>query len=356
MNPARLPIADELFAQWRRARGDRMEAATRPFSRGWESLLEDAGILSATDRSEAERDARALAQDGWLELRSVRYRAHLIDRVFIPLTAESRWHDAFGFAPPTDGEARQIREFNWEPELAFLHTARVNIPCHDLHRLNEFLSSGGRERPLIPIKERSLQLFGDEKRLDALVGSALFAEGRLTLTHLRCVLAAEPLAWKRGPVAAASAPVIVLENAATWHSYDRWNQACPQFSAVIYGAGNRFMDGVGFLTEIFRELGGSRRVFYFGDLDPHGLRIPQIASRRAQLAGLLPIKPHLWSYRQLLALGADKTQPCDDDSEIAEWTDWLGDLAEAACCLLKVRQRLAQELVGWEFLRTRTAE
>jgi hypothetical protein len=356
MNPARLPIACELFAQWRRVRGNRLAAATSPFWRGWETLLEDAGILSATDRSEAERDARALAQEGWLELKSPRYRPHLVDRVAIPLAAESRWQDAFGFTPPTDDEARQIREFRWEPELAFLGAARVSLPFSDLQRLNEFLIGGGRERPFVPIKERSLHLFGDEKRLDALVGSALFAEGRLKLAQLRCELAAEPLAWKRGPAAAAAGPVIVLENAATWHSYDRWNQANPQFSAVVYGAGNRFLDGVGFLAEIFRELGGSRPVLYFGDLDPQGLRIPQIASRRAQLAGLPRIEPHLWSYRQLLALGANQPQPNDDESDSAEWVGWLGELAEPARRLLAAGQRLAQERVGWELLRSTTQD
>ena len=353
MNPARLPIACELFAQWRHARGERIEAATRPFARGWETLLGDAGILSATDRSEAERDARALAREGWLELKSPRYRPHLIERVAIPLAAESRWQDVFGFTPPTDDEARQIRAFNWEPELAFLRAARVSLPFGDLQRLNEFLRDGGRERPAVPIKERSLQLLGDEKRLDALAGSALFGEGRLTLAQLRCELAAEPLAWKRGPAAAAMGPVLVLENAATWHSYDRWNQVSPQFSAVVYGAGNRFLDGVGFLAEIFRELGGSRPMLYFGDLDPQGLRIPQIASRRAQRAGLPRVEPHLWSYRQLIALGEDQPQPGDDESDSAEWVGWLGELAEPARRLLAEGQRLAQERVGWEFLQSR---
>ena len=64
MNPARTPIARELFAQWQRARGGRMDAAAQPFTRDWEELLEDAGLTSATVRNEAEQDARALAADG----------------------------------------------------------------------------------------------------------------------------------------------------------------------------------------------------------------------------------------------------------------------------------------------------
>ena len=76
IDPAELPIARELFAQWRKARGDRAEPATRPFSRSWEQLMEDAGLLAATDRSEADRDIRDLHVAGWLEARPVRYRPH----------------------------------------------------------------------------------------------------------------------------------------------------------------------------------------------------------------------------------------------------------------------------------------
>lgn len=352
MNPARAPIAGELFAQWQRARGGRMEPAARPFTRDWEDLLEDAGLTSATERNEAEQDARALAADGWLELKPVRYKPHLIARVALPLAAEARWGEEFGFTPPTDEEARRVREFPWVPELMFLREARVNLPFDELRQLNDFLQSCSGERAMVPIKERSLQLFGDEKRLDVLAGSALFCDGRLTLAQLRCEVVAEPLAWKRGPAAASAQPIIVLENTATWHSYDRWNQTTAQFSAVIYGGGNRFVDGVCFLAEIFRELGGARRVFYFGDLDAAGLQIPHRANGRARKLGLPPVEPHLWSYRQLFILGNSRELASERESSPSSFCDWLGELADAARQLFASNHRLAQEHVGWEFLRS----
>src|SRR5439155_23163063 len=97
MNPTDLPSARELFTQWQRARGGRTDPASRPFSRNWENLLEDARLVSATERGEAERDARTLETDRWIELKAVRYKPHLIDRVVIPLAAEARWREAFGF-------------------------------------------------------------------------------------------------------------------------------------------------------------------------------------------------------------------------------------------------------------------
>jgi hypothetical protein len=327
--------------------------ASRLFTRSWEDLLEAAGLVSATDRSGAERDARAMAAEGWIELKSVRFKPHLIVRIVIPLAAEARWGEAFGFVPPTDEEARQIQAYPWTPDLAFVPGAKLNLPLADLIQLNTFLTGNSRQRPLVPIKERSLQIFGDEKRLDTLFrGSALLGEGRLTLGKLRCEIVPEPLPWRAGPNPAG--PVLVIENAATWHSYCRWNAERKYFSAVIYGCGNRFMDSAPYLAEIFKSIGGPRRVFYFGDLDPQGLFIPKVASARAQAIGLPVVEPHLWSYRQLLTLGAGHRQPCDGEPLSLEHCDWLGECAEPVRRLFAAGHRLAQEHVGWEFLQEKT--
>jgi len=355
MLPSNSPLARELFQQWQRARGGTLGENARPFSRNWERLLDDAGIVSAAERAEAEADARSLKTEGWLELRTVRYKPHLIARIVIPLAAEARWAEAFGFTPPSDEDAKRIAGHPWVPELDFLRETRVNIPFADLQQLDHFLRNRGSEPAMVPIKERSLEIFGDEKRLDLLAASALFRDGRLNLANLRCEIVGEPLAWKRGPADAAQQPVIVLENAATWHSYGRWNDLTRQFSAVIYGGGNRFADGVLFLPEIFRELGGPRPVFYFGDLDPAGLAIPQRASRRSEASGLPPIQPHLWSYEKLLAF-QNKATPADaPDSGAEALCQWLGPLADNAWLLFSQSKRLPQEHLGRDFLQTKNA-
>jgi hypothetical protein len=349
MHVTEMPIAGELFGQWRRARGDRLAPAARPFSRGWEALLADAGLVSAVERADATRDAQHLAKEGWVRLTSSRFRAHLIDRIAIPLEAETRWGEVFGFAPPSDEEARLIREFAWCSELGFVHDTRVSLPFEDLRRLHDFFVKGGSARRVIPIKERSLEIFGDEKRLDLVAATTLFGEGRLTLEHLRCFVVAEPLGWRRGPT--NSGPLLVLENAATWDSFCRWNERAHQFSAVVYGGGNRFADSVGFIAEIFREVGGSRPLVYFGDLDVAGLRIPQRASLRAQRLGLPAVAAHLVSYRWLLRKAAERSQPAGTDEVIRrEECDWLSDCAEEAWGVLSHGHRLAQEHLGADVL------
>lgn len=247
-------------------------------------------------------------------------------------------------------EKPDLRAIPWCPELRFLATTRVFVPLADLLKLQVFFARGGRERPLVPIKERSLDIFGDEKRLDQLVrSSALFGDGRLTPDTLRCLIVPEPLPWTAGPN--ASGPLLVIENAATWHSYCRWNAERKLFSGVVYGCGNRFMDSATYLGEICKSLGGPRRVLYFGDLDPQGLLIPQEASNRSQASGLPAVEPHLWSYRQLLAVANGRGQPYDGEPPSSTLCDWLGDCAEPARQLFSSGKRLAQEHVGWEFLQ-----
>ena len=352
MNPSRSPIAIEIFSQWQRARGRRLEPASRPLTRSWEDLLEDAGLVTAVERNDAESDARALQVERLLELRPLRYRPHTIGRVVIPLEAEGRWMEAFGFVPPSDEEARQIKQFPWESRLAFVSDARVNIPFADLCLLNEFIKRNQSDGDLVPIKERSLQIFGDEKRLDAIANSVLFRDGRLSLERdFRCDMIGVPLGWKRGASDGSNQPIIVLENAATWHSYCRWNDAGGFFSAVVYGDGNRFIDGVRYLRDIFQEVGGERRVFYFGDIDPQGLAIPQDASRQASELGLPEVEPHMWSYRQLLRIGHDHAQEYESDFNSRPVWHWLGDCSAPVQELFTQGKRIAQEHLGWEFLR-----
>ena len=180
----------------------------------------------------------------------------------------------------------------------------------------------------------------------------MFGEGRLTPEMFRCFIVSEPLPWTPG--ANPAGPIIIIENAATWHSYCRYNAECKLFSAVVYGCGNRFLDGIRSLNDIFTALGGPRRVFYFGDLDPQGLFIPKTASARAQALGLPAVEPHLWSYRQLLAVANGRGQPYDGAPLSSEHCDWLGECAEPASQLFAASQRLAQEHVGWEFLQHKT--
>lgn len=117
---------------------------------------------------------------------------------------------------------KDIRSVAWAPELRFLGATRLNVPLSDLLSIQKFFASGGRTRCNVPMKERSAQIFGNEKRLDELYrGSALFGTGRLSLESLHCFSVPEPMPWIRGKNCRGS--LLIVENAATWDSYRRWN-------------------------------------------------------------------------------------------------------------------------------------
>jgi hypothetical protein len=351
-----LPILRELHNQWLVNRGYALaDGFRRPFSRDWETLLADAKLISAESRSEASHDARMLAAVGLLAIKTARHRPEYIQRISIPLEVEGRLRNLFPEFNTTPNEKFDPTTVAWEPEMKFVVEARAMVNSEELLRLNAFFKDREQQRPVVPIKERSLQIFGDEKRLDLLLGSALFRSDRLSLDLLKCEIVGEPFGWKRGPT--DTGKILVVENAATWHSYSRWNGEVKQFSAIVYGCGNCFAESIHNLPDILAEFSSPQRILYFGDLDPQGLRIPVQASANAIQIGLPRVEPDLWSYGHLLTIGQGKEVLCDatEPASQAEF-EWLSHLAESAGAILNVGKRLAQENVGWEFLSTKTPD
>jgi hypothetical protein len=353
----RMPVFCQLLEQWRVNRGASEEVSQRAFSRDWEQLLADAGIESAEERAEAIRDAGVLEVAALVTVKRPRARPYQIDRIAIRLHAEPRLRTWFG-AEWAVTEKRDLHAVAWAPELAFVPEARLGIALDDLCRLNAFFLEGAHRGEAIPVKERSLQIFGDEKRLDALRGTALFREGRLDLErHLAAFVVAEPLGWRRGPAAAASGPMLVVENAATFDSYCARNDRFAEFSAIIYGGGNRFVDSVSRLSDVFAEIGGVKPVLYFGDIDVPGVRIARRADEMARRLGISPIIPDRRSYRWLLEHGKPSPIDAEESQPLAE-ADllWLDDLAGEIAPVLRAGMRIAQEHLHRAFLLAERGE
>jgi hypothetical protein len=101
-------------------------------------------------------------------------------------------------------------------------------------------------------------------------------------------------------------------------------------------------------------LQGAQPIYYFGDLDAAGLRIPFLASQRAVQAGLGPVRPHLQSYRALLAGGRPLSVVESSHHEFAAaletWCGWMEELSGEVLLLLRSGKRLPQEWIGSEFL------
>jgi hypothetical protein len=221
----------------------------------------------------------------------------------------------------------------------------------DLLAIKEFLATGGRTRPFVPIRERSLELFGDEKRLDALLKSTWFRDEILSLELLRAREVVPPLVVDRVD-GAQSATYLALENLHTFDSFRRWNRTRRRYAGVVYGHGNQFSASVADFMNV-SDVALPVRLEYFGDLDPAGLHI--VGAARREIARLrLPISlvPADRWYRALLKYGTPvftAVGPVDED--LREAIGWLPvELRSDVVDLFSRNKRLAQEAVGTDFL------
>jgi hypothetical protein len=351
---AKTEFASAVFLRLTRLR-ERNPQPKIPWSQDWESFLDDAGFPTAEEAEEARRIAFALFDVGFLELK-LRRDGERPQRFVVPLARERDWFAAFRQTHPADvpDEKLDLSSVAWVPALSFLKDTRIGIAVEDLLQINKYLESRN-EGVAAPIKERSLQIFGDEKRLDELRGSSLFRADRLSLDALRCEVIGEPLGWKRGPKDTST--ILIVENAATWHSYCRWNERARCFSAIVYGKGLQCAQSTRYLADVLAELAAPQRILYFGDLDTPGLQIPQLASTYSTHLGLPPIEPHLPSYQWLLQLGGTKATPWEGTSTPRrEDCEWLKELAQPAWEIISAGKRVPQEFVGWEFLRSQVSD
>jgi len=198
----------------------------------------------------------------------------------------------------------------------------------------------------VPVKERSFELFGDEKRLDALKPSQLFAPGRLTLDILRCrnvpaTLSCVPISRK------ASRPWLIVENEATFHSFCRLNGQISLHAGIILGSGNAVLRATEFLASLLAPTGG-KEFLYFGDLDREGIDIASRLHARLSASSSICVSPAEDYYAWML-----QNQGVTNDQTTVQFhaLNWFPPTlrTQVAAALARV-PRLAQEMIGWELL------
>lgn len=240
----------------------------------------------------------------------------------------------------------------WAPELEFARSVRHPGQLATLAAVQRFLASGGRTRPMVPSRERSLQVFGDEKALDGLARQELFRRGKLSFELLRCFPVSPPMVFEEAD--AATDVALLVENHHTYHSFCRWNAERKAYRAVGYGAGKAVLKSIGSFAEPARRM-GIGRVEYFGDLDPAGLSIAAQLTEVAAREGLPTVVPAERWYRMMLELGGEAGATGDssggDAVAASSGVRWLpAELRPRATAWLNAGRALQQEIVGWEAL------
>lgn len=339
------PTADEFFRKLCEEAASRKRVGVAQYRRAFAEITPALSVPEA--RAKLAGWLNQLAENGDIRLPKGR---RLYDRSSsgdLPAWIELVRPEMATAPLPVDPET-----FPWAEELRFACTVRDPRQLDALLRVQNFLAKGGRERPLVPVKERSIELFGHEKRLEMLKTGTLFDEGRLSLESLRCFPVPPPLFFEQAPQPSAPRPALVLENLSTYHSFARWNREHAHFCAVIYGHGDAFKGSAAGLAECVRDWDWDGRLYYFGDLDPEGLLIPLATSATLSTLDLPPLMPHAGCYQRLLDRAATAELPASETLTLpSQCREWLGkEIASRLDPWFERGVRLAQELVGWEEL------
>lgn len=271
---------------------------------------------------------------------------------FFPANHGPAWTGAGRQRRPTFIKLPSVRtekfvdDHAWHQELAFAIGERAGPRRDTLLAIDRWLKTSRDTAVRAPPKERSLEITGDEKRLDQWLSGHSYFQGRLSFFSLRCEAAPLPIPTEigRNP---QNKSLLVVENADTFHSFVKWNQEHDVLAAIAYGAGGNdraLAYHEGYLDLILQRT-GAVRILYFGDIDPAGLEIPTGANRRRRLLYLPPIEPATELYRWLL----DNGRPASGDDKRTLSPDaaaWIGELAPRIAPLLAEQMRIAQEWLG----------
>lgn len=340
----RLYEAIRVSSDWPR----RLQVPLRDVRAAWQQV---AGLAATSPDSRRQlHDAlHELSDEGQLTLPGGR---HLWDGANPPLPAWVRLP-----RPPRPTDAYP-RSFPWRPELGWLALERPALTDVEFDRFRQLQSwlaaTHDRQPPRIPFRERSYQIFRDEKAYEKLIAVPRFnGERRLSLDLIRAEAPPLPAAAARirsGPVGVA----VMMENAHPFWTLIRYLRGVSTSPAgwVAYGGGNQAPASVTSLPELLGVPAGDLEVIYAGDLDAHGIDIARRVSEAAVAGGMSPVRPATWLYKLMLDVGEGQPTELPGWVDVYELASWLPpELRVPTADLLLGCHRISQEQITGEVLR-----
>ena len=250
---------------------------------------------------------------------------------FITLVRQSKEQDTFEYS-----------KVSWAPEMGFW-TSLSSQELATALKINDWIIGRRGAFLQVPLRERSLEIFGDEKFLDSRVrGHALFG-GKLPLSSIGARRVEHPLAYR--PADVVGKPVLLVENHHTFWSLGEWNESAKAYSAIVYGSGKTIAASGLALIEVMRER-ESPWAEYFGDIDPEGVEIPLLFNQKNSQQ----LVPCIGLYERLLAVGRRKGGVCTTKFDTARTSLWLPTLSAQIIELWESGNWLPQEGLGLEQL------
>jgi hypothetical protein len=310
-----------------------------------------------------KRVSLALLRTLWLEADPLQIHVHNRDKQMLAALEEAhcngvltlpapRSYEKFG-SPPMPAFVTLVREARPKPVLNYLGTAwgpelgfwpsLAGTELATAHKINEWLIRRRNNFRIVPLRERSLDIFGDEKYLDSRVRNGALFSGRMPLSVIGAMRVEHPLAYR--PADAVGQPVLVVENHHTFWSLGEWNEDVKRYSAIVFGSGNTLCASGLALTEVMREREATHAE-YFGDLDPEGISIPLKFNKINQQQ----LSPALLMYRWLLRVGRQKAGVMSNADGRLMLNLWLPELAADIFRMWDDGKWMPQEGLGLEAL------
>lgn len=250
---------------------------------------------------------------------------------------------------PTVRALERAAQVGWHPALAFVSKLEKlgDDELEELLAIQAFLRDDA-DPVVTTVRERSLELFADEKRLEDLARGRLFGAGRLDFALLRCVEVRTPCVYRDIGVGAAA---LIVENKDTFHSAcEAVRRLGPESPVrwVIFGSGKAISTTLDSVNDWPTR---PKRAWYFGDLDAAGLEIAVLVARIAETwARPMPIACPAALYRSLveraLRRGVSASGTAVSSQRAAELAGWLPhDIRPTVVDLLVRGGRWPQEAV-----------
>ena len=207
---------------------------------------------------------------------------------------------------------------------------------------------------VVPLRERSLDVFGDEKALERRLLGPLFGPGRLSMDFLECEPVWPPVHQQVfGPGA-----WLLVENYTTYVSLSRCGAGSGFGGRVVWGSGTQVGTRLAALA-LATGAPAPPALWYFGDIDAGGFRVARTAARRVAELHFPPLEPARPLYA--LAVERGRRQPDPDSpaaADVAEWAArWVGGpTGHTVAALVAAGERIVQETVGAEVLAGRSLD
>ena len=229
-----------------------------------------------------------------------------------------------------------------------------------IQKLDRYLFSRSGKEIAISRKERSFEIFDEEKTLDDKTFNALLERIGINSNVLAFYDTPEYCFNDYIPDRKAQMTLLICENKDIWFNIRRMmfeNNATNIFDThidgVVYGCGNK-VSGMGALTIYTEFIGSEVKYLYWGDIDRAGLNI-YLSAVRANPN--IDIKLFIPAYEEMLRLAQTKNIPDSDDernriedySQIFDLVDRnLRTIFEQS---IQNNKRIPQEIITYAFLK-----